>query len=118
MLVGTTAWVVVTVVTNFQIGYLAVGVGYLVGLAIRNVGRGQDTSFRIGGAGLALLGCVLGNLFTGCYFIAQHNDMTFLAVVGKLTPGIAVNLLGAMFSPMDLLFYFLAAMAGWRYSVR
>ncbi len=117
MLVGTAIWVTITVVTNFQIGYMAVGVGFLVGIAMRYAGRGYGQPFHAIGAGLALLGCALGNLFTGCELIAMANEVSFLDVVSGLNFEIVQDIMVAMFSPMDILFYALAAMAGWKYSV-
>ena len=116
MVVGTAIWVGVTVTTNFQIGYMAVGVGLFVGLAMR-LGRGYSQSFSVIGAVLALLGCALGNLLTGCVFLSRELHTTFGKVVSRLDVQMVGDIMGAMFSPMDILFYVLAAMAGWKYAV-
>ena len=117
MFVGTAIWVGITVATNFQIGYMAVGVGFLVGLAMRFAGRGTGQPYHAIGAGLALLGCALGNLFTGCVLVAREFQTSFGEVLANLDIEMAGEIMGAMFSPMDILFYVLAAMAGWKYSV-
>jgi hypothetical protein len=116
MLAGTALWVVITVVTNFQIGYMAIGIGLLVGLAVQKLGHGFETRFRALGAGLALLGCVLGNLFTGCELLAIESKVSFGQVVSGLTPTLAWAVLQVTFSPMDLFFYVLGATAGWKYA--
>ena len=69
------------------------------------------------GAVLGLLGCALGNLFTGCVLLAREVETSFGDVLSKLDVEMAGSIMGAMFSPMDILFYVLAAMAGWKYSV-
>jgi hypothetical protein len=117
MLVGTAIWVGITVATNFQIGYMAVGVGFLVGLAMRFAGRGVGQPYHLIGAVLALAGCALGNLFTGCVLVARAEEVSFGKVLSALNLEMAGTIMGAMFSPMDILFYVLAAMAGWKYSV-
>ena len=117
MLVGTAIWVGVTVATNYQIGYMAVGVGFLVGLAMRFAGHGVGQPYHVIGAVLALLGCALGNLFTGCVLVAREVEVGFGEVLSKLNMEMVSEIMGAMFSPMDILFYALAAMAGWKYSV-
>ena len=117
MFVGTAIWVGITVATNFQIGYMAVGVGFLVGLAMRFAGRGVGQPYHAIGAVLGLLGCALGNLFTGCVLLAREVETSFGDVLSKLDVEMAGSIMGAMFSPMDILFYVLAAMAGWKYSV-
>jgi len=44
-LLGACIWAAVTVTTNYQIGWMAVGVGFLVGYAVRSFGKGIDKSF-------------------------------------------------------------------------
>lgn len=117
MLIGTAVWVGVTVGTGYQIGYLAVGVGFLVGISMRTLGRGYSQIFSVIGAALALFGCALGNLLTGCVFVAQELGVPFGEVVGSLDVEMVGDIMGAMFSPMDILFYALAAFAGWKYAV-
>jgi len=117
MVVGTTIWVLITVATHYQIGYMAIGVGFLVGLCIRHAGKGIDASFQLLGATLALLGCTLGNLFTGCEFVAEQQNVSFFAVVASLNLETASNIMTDMFRPLDILFYILAISAGWKYSI-
>ena len=64
-IIGAIIWAVVTVTTKYQIGLMALGVGALVGFAMR-IGNGGK-SFSILAALLAFFGCILGNLF----FIAR-----------------------------------------------
>lgn len=117
MLAGTTLWVMITVFTGIQIGYMAIGLGFLVGWVIQKLGKGFEPRFRYLGAGLALLGCVLGNLFTGCEQVATSYKVSFGQVASALTPSLAWLILRETFSPMDILFYVIGAMAGWKYSV-
>jgi hypothetical protein len=117
MAVGTAIWVGITVATEYQIGYMAVGVGFLVGIAMRFAGRGQSQAFALVGAALSLVGCALGNLFTGCVIVAREFETTFGDVVANLDFEMISSIMQAMFSPMDILFYALGAWAGWKYSV-
>lgn len=57
-LVGAALWAWITVLTDAQIGWMAIAVGFLVGLAVRIFGKGLDKVFGIVGAVLSLLGCV------------------------------------------------------------
>jgi hypothetical protein len=61
-IVGAVIWAVITVTTDHQIGWMALGVGALVGFALR-IGNGGK-AFGILGALFALFGCVLGNYFS------------------------------------------------------
>ena len=117
-LIGAVLWAVITVVAGFQIGWMAVGVGFLVGIAIRTFGKGLDKTFGIAGAVLALLGCLLGNLLAVCGMIASQEGMGFFEVLSELEPAVVGELMTATFSPMDLLFYGIAVYEGYTLSFR
>jgi len=70
-IIGASIWAAITVATGFQIGWIAVGVGILVGFAVRIAGKGETLTFAVIGAIFALVGCLLGNIFTGIYFISE-----------------------------------------------
>ena len=49
-LLGAVIWAAVTVMTGYQIGWMAVGVGFLAGYGVRKFGQGVDTIFGVVGA--------------------------------------------------------------------
>ncbi len=55
-------WALITIVINYQVVWMAVGVGFLVGWGVRLAGKGTHRAFGIMGALLALSGCAVGNL--------------------------------------------------------
>ena len=115
--VGAALWAVITVLTGYQIGWMAVGVGFLVGIAVRAAGKGTTTAFGVLGAVLALGGCLAGNLLTGCIVLSRELDVSLLALSTRLTPDVTMELMKAMFSPIDLLFYALAIWQGYKFSI-
>lgn len=115
-LVGAGLWAAVTVATGYQIGWMAVGVGFLVGYAVRAAGKGIDPVFGVIGAVFALLGCVAGNLFSTVGFVAQEEAVPFFEILGQVNLSNAIEVLGATFSPIDLLFYGIAIYEGYRFS--
>ena len=117
-IVGAVLWAVITVATNLQFGYMAVGLGFLVGYTVRFAGRGLDMVFGVLGAALALIGCFLGNLFTLVGFIANDEGLGYMQVFLGIDYGVVPEVMIATFSPIDLLFYGLATCAGYRYSFR
>ena len=117
-LVGAAVWAGVTVTTNYQIGWMAVGVGFLVGYAVRMLGKGVTPVFGVTGAACALVGCLLGNLFTGCWFVAAEEGVSLGTVFAAMGPELAGLILKATFSPMDLLFYGIAVYEGYKFSFR
>src|SRR6188768_4259461 len=63
-LVAALLWAIITYVTHFQIGFMAIGVGFLVGFAVNYFGKGITTTFGIVGAAFSLFGCIFGNILT------------------------------------------------------
>jgi hypothetical protein len=117
-LLGACVWALITVLTGFQIGWMAVGVGFLVGYSVRTFGRGVDTVFGITGAVFALLGCALGNLLSVSIVVANEAQVSTMSLLGGLNMPAIVDLMTATFNPIDLLFYGLALYEGYRFAFR
>lgn len=115
MLVGAILWGVITYVTEYQIGFMAIGLGFLVGIAVRFFGKGKTPIFGISSAALALIGCVLGNLLFYSGIIAREEGAPFMEVFFffLFTPAAAIELFTIAFEFMDVLFYGLAAWVGY-----
>ena len=116
--IGATIWAMITTLTNYQIGWMAVGVGLLVGIGVRSLGKGIDTSFGVIGAVLSLLGCLAGNLLTICILISRQENIELFNLLSRLNPSTTFQLMKATFNPMDLLFYGIAVYEGYRFSFR
>ncbi len=114
-LVGAAAWAGVTVATGYQIGWMAVGVGFLVGMGVRMLGKGIDSSFGIVGAAFALFGCILGNIGTVIGLGAQQVGID--GVLAMLTLGKLMEIMVESFEAMDLLFYGIAVYEGFKLSI-
>jgi len=117
-LVGAAVWAGVTVATNWQIGFMAIGIGFLVGYVVRRTGQGVDQSFGIVGAVLSLAGCVIGNYLTVCAQIADFESVEFFDVLMAVDIQMAIDLMIKSFDFMDLMFYGLAAYYGYKNSFR
>lgn len=116
-LIGAAIWAAITVITEYQIGWMAIGVGFLVGQAVRIMGKGVDVSFGIIGAILALFGCVLGNLLAMFVVIAKYAEVSIFSLFPILNFEMITALLLNTFKPMDLLFYGLAVWEGYQFSI-
>jgi hypothetical protein len=117
-LIGAGIWAGVTVATEYQIGWMAVGIGFLVGLGVRFTGKGLAPVFGAVSAALSLLGCAVGNLLTFTWFIAEAEGVPFMAIATQLDFAIATNILTSTFEAMDVLFYGLAAYFGYKTAFR
>lgn len=117
-IVSAVIWAIITVATKYQIGYMAIAVGFLVGMAVRFFGAGIDQKFGILGAVLSLVGCLLGNLLSQIGFIAHEYSYSYLEVLSMLDFSIVKDVMIESFSPMDILFYGIAIYEGYRFSFR
>lgn len=117
-LVGAAAWAGATVLTGYQIGFMALAIGVLVGFAVRAAGKGITRAFGVLGAALSAASCALGNLLAVTALVAQEQAVPFLAALSQLTPELARDLMVAFFRPMDLLFYGFAIYEGYRLAFR
>jgi len=117
-ILGSIVWAVITALTQYQIGFMAIGVGFLVGFAVRKMGQGIDKTFGFFGAGLAFLGCMVGNLLTTCIIVSQQESVALSEILSGLNISVAMEIMKYTFSPIDLLFYGLALYYGYRFSFR
>lgn len=108
-------WAVFTVSTNYQIAYMAIGVGALVGISVRYFGEGIQPIYSFIGAIFSLLGCLLGNLFSQVGFIAEQESLSYIEIFSYLDFDTIVSIYQESFSPMDILFYGVATYEGFKF---
>jgi hypothetical protein len=53
--IGAVLWATITVATEYQIGYMAIAVGFIVGFANRMLGKGVDQIFGISWCSLSIV---------------------------------------------------------------
>jgi hypothetical protein len=114
-LIAAFIWAAITAATSFQIGYMAIGVGFAVAFAVRLLGRGHDIRFAIASAVLSLAGCVAGNFLSVVFAVAGHDHAPVLSVASALLPR-AVDVLTQTFNIMDVVFYAIGTYFGFRYA--
>jgi hypothetical protein len=116
-LVGAAAWATVVVLTDFEIGYLAVLVGFLAGYGVKLGARGGHGK-RLQQTAVA---CAAGGLLATKYFLFAHFFTTGAAkegvILGYFSPATLSafpHFLGALLSPFDLLWIAIALSSAWR----
>jgi hypothetical protein len=115
--VGAAIWMGITIATGMHIGYVALGVGALVGFAIRLAGNGTTVAYGIVGAICTLLGCLGGEVLTviqsattpqlSFFDVLTHVDLT------QLIPQILSNA-----SPITYLIYGIGIFEGYKLSIK
>ena len=116
-IVGAAAWGLISVSTGYQIGYMAIGIGFLVGFAMRQ-GKGIRPVFGIIGATLALLSCVLGEFVSIIGYSAKDYDMSYTDVLFGADYAEIFSLMTENLASMTILFYGFAVYEGYKFSFR
>ena len=116
--VSSVAWTVITATTGYQGVYMALGVGLLVGLAVRYFGAGIYRIFGIMAALFTLAGSLLGYYLSQTGFLEEVQLAVNLKVLDYLNPDLMLNTMQDAFVPLDLLFYSLAILLGYLLAIR
>ena len=111
-------WGIITVVTGFQIGYMAIAIGAAVGIAMRYAGKGLDKIFGYCGVLIAILSCLLGNFLSIIGYIANAENLGYIETLFYFDYSQLFYVLSLTFKPIDLLFYSIAGVEAYKFSFR
>jgi len=116
MLISAILWGVISYATEYQISWMAIGVGIFVGVSIQKLGKGKSLIYGISGAVLSLFGCLLGNYLFYNGILAREWEAPFFEVLMAISfqPAAIIEIFTLAFDFMDLLFYGVAAYIGFR----
>ncbi|MFA0963497.1 hypothetical protein AB9P05_16965 [Roseivirga sp. BDSF3-8] len=115
--IGAALWAVITIVTEYQIGYMAIGVGFITGLLVRKMGKGLDQVFGVIGAAFALFGCFIGNYLSIAGLGAKIENISFVELALNESE-LIMQVMAEDFGVFDILFYGLALYTGYKYAFR
>lgn len=115
---GAFLWSVITIAINFQIGYMALGLGLLVGLSVQFYGAGFEKKFGILGGSLSFLACFIGNFFGQLGLMANAEGMSFVEVVPFINAELSISIITESFQLIDFVFYAIAIYEGYYFSFR
>jgi len=117
--VGAILWMIFVQVTGYEVGIVAVGIGFLVGQAMAAT-AGTSTQLPPIGAVLAVIGCLLGQILTDAHFFGEAVGLgtarALQEMVSDLNLGWDVFTTG--FSVIDLLFWAIAGYEGYKLTAR
>ena len=118
-LVGALLWAVTVEITGFELGVVAIGVGLLVG-QVMSMTAGSGPRLPLVAAGLAVLGCTLGEVFIDAHEVATVIGAGTPSLVRYFFshPDVLRGVFEAGFSPLSLAFWAIAAGAGYRLAAR
>lgn len=111
-------WAFITAMTGYQGVYLALGVGVLVGIAVRFFGAGIKRIFGILAALLALTGSLLGYYLSQNGFLEELQLARIMGIPDYLDQELMLNTMRDSFVPLDLVFYGLAVLLAYFIAIR
>nr|WP_297161730.1 hypothetical protein [uncultured Dysgonomonas sp.] len=111
-------WTLITVLTKYQITYMAIGVGFAVGFSIQKLGKGITPVYGILGAVLALLTCFVGNFLSSVCLIADELNYSYSEMFSSLDVDTSILIVKETFQFMDIVFYGIAIYTGYLCSIK
>jgi hypothetical protein len=116
--VAAAVWALIVVLTDYEIGYLAVGVGFLAGLGVK-LGSGDSHGVHLQWAavGATLFGMIAAKYFIYAHFFtsaAQAEAGISISYFSPVTLGAFPGMFVEMLSLFDALWVFLAVSTAWR----
>lgn len=114
---GAAVWAGIVVATNFEVGYVAVLVGFLSGMGVKiGAGKGRGQGLQILAALLAFAGLIFAKYLIFAWMVSQAATANgrviawYDPVILQMFPRMIVQLS----SPFDLLWIFIAVTAAYR----
>ncbi len=114
---GVAAWVLLTWQTGSIFVVMALGIGYLVGMAVRVFGGSSKPIFGLTAALLTLVASVFGLVLSAAAIIARQEELPFQEVVGSLDPAIVIQVLEQVTSPITIIILLFAVYESFRVAV-
>lgn len=107
--IGGLIWGGISKASGYEIGWVAIGIGFLCGIAVRSIGKGHGPQFQIVAAATALGGIAFGKIFSILLYAKAKNLDPSLGEVIQILP--------QALSPIDALFVAIAVWQAWKVSV-
>jgi len=114
--IGGAAWAMMVVLTNLEIGYVAVGVGLVAGWGVHlGARRKRGRNLQWIAIGCSVLGLLIGKCFVTSHLIITSNpDLKNLSHFDPRLVQYFFTHLQTLLSPFDALWVFIALRVAWR----
>lgn len=81
--VGALLWILITYITKWQINFMAIGIGALVGFIVAKYNKQSSIAAGVMAAILACLSCVIGDLVITVQYLAEYMDTTYAVIFNE-----------------------------------
>lgn len=107
-LIGAGIWALVAKTTGYNVGYIAILVGFLVSQGFVIAGRGHQMIWGVVAAAVAIVSMLVGKVLTIVLVLSSEYGMTITEVITALDFELTKEILIETFQVYDLVFYVLA----------
>lgn len=114
----TAIWALISIKIEYQVGYMAIGIGLIVGLAVRYSGQGYRWKYGLVGAIFSLLSIIVGNVLMVTMYVSFNEGIPFSSLLGSLDIRVFLDIMKSLFEPVDLVFYGITLYVGFKISYR
>ena len=119
-IVGAVVWGLIVKWTDYEVGFVAWGIGFLVGIAVLGATRGvRGLPFQVIAVACALVGILVGKYLSFAWVLQEVAERETqgaveISVLSRDTFDIFRDELGTVFDWIDLLWAGLAVYTAWR----
>lgn len=110
-LIAAAAYAITVTMWPFAYGFVAVGIGIVIGLWMQFVGRGISMKFSIAAVVYTITGCALGNLFVVIIELAQGLEISPIDIIRNDSLSMLAKRSLSGISFVDLVYVFVAVFA-------
>lgn len=113
-IIGAVVWAVITIITGYNIGFVAIAVGFFVSVGFSRAGKDTNMIYGVIAGIIALLSILLGEAIISIYYISLYYELGFLEAIISIDYGVLAQIMFESFDAKTALFYFIAVSAAFR----
>lgn len=113
-LLGMGVWVAVAVLTEHNIGYIAVLSGFLTGFLAKFFAKKSNMIIAIYAVIASVVSIFLGNALTIVYYLAEFESISFMEVLKLIDLKVLIEVIFSDFNFKDVIFLLISAAAAFQ----
>lgn len=113
-IIGALVWAVITIITGYNIGFVAIAVGFFVSVGFSRAGKDTNMIYGIIAGIIALLSIILGEAIISIYYISVYYELGFFESIISIDYGVLAQFMFESFDAKTVLFYFIAVSAAFK----
>lgn len=113
-LIGAMIWAVIAIITGYNIGFVAIGVGVLVSYGFSMAGKSSNMIFGVIAGIIALVSIFIGEAIINIYYVAQYYEVGLLDAIINIDYSVLLEIIAEGFDAKTALFYFIAVSAAFK----